>query len=135
LPAQWRRPRPRDGRGGAGHGSGRLGAANDGRSGEPISARSARTDPGRHDRSVPCGFAVACRTLRVRHARAGGLWELGSRRWLVERRRLGPLIRAGDRQAGLPLAKHLAPSVRSRGPVIACPSPYRRDGMLRSRPG
>jgi hypothetical protein len=24
---------------------------------------------------------------------AGGLWEPGSRRWLVERRRMGPLIR------------------------------------------
>jgi hypothetical protein len=24
---------------------------------------------------------------------AGGTWEPGSRRWLVERRRLGPLIR------------------------------------------
>ena len=26
--------------------------------------------------------------------RAGGLWEPGSRRWLVERRRIGPVIRA-----------------------------------------
>ena len=26
--------------------------------------------------------------------RAGGAWEPGSRRWLVEQRRLGPLIRA-----------------------------------------
>ena len=25
--------------------------------------------------------------------RAGGLWEPGSRRWLIERRRMGPLIR------------------------------------------
>jgi hypothetical protein len=25
--------------------------------------------------------------------KAGGMWEPGSRRWLVERRRLGPLIR------------------------------------------
>jgi hypothetical protein len=24
---------------------------------------------------------------------AGGMWEPGSRRWLVERRRVGPLIR------------------------------------------
>ena len=26
--------------------------------------------------------------------RAGGLWEPGSRRWLVERRRISPVIRA-----------------------------------------
>jgi hypothetical protein len=26
--------------------------------------------------------------------RAGGVWEPGSRRWLVERRRIGPVIRA-----------------------------------------
>ena len=26
--------------------------------------------------------------------RAGGVWEPGSRRWLVDRRRVGPLIRA-----------------------------------------
>jgi hypothetical protein len=25
--------------------------------------------------------------------RAGGQWEPGSRRWLIERRRLGPLVR------------------------------------------
>ena len=25
--------------------------------------------------------------------KAGGLWEPGSRRWLIERRRLGPLVR------------------------------------------
>ena len=42
--------------------------------------------------------------------KAGGTWEPGSRRWLVERRRLGPLIRnlrhATDplfRQAGIDL--------------------------------
>jgi hypothetical protein len=29
--------------------------------------------------------------------RAGGLWEPGSRRWLVERRRIGPVIRALQR--------------------------------------
>jgi len=32
--------------------------------------------------------------------RAGGLWEPGSRRWLVERRRIGPVIRA--RSSGRP---------------------------------
>jgi hypothetical protein len=26
--------------------------------------------------------------------RAGGTWEPGSRRWLIERRRIGPVIRA-----------------------------------------
>jgi hypothetical protein len=42
--------------------------------------------------------------------RAGGLWEPGSRRWLVERRRIGPVIRALERstdplfrQAGISL--------------------------------
>ena len=29
--------------------------------------------------------------------KAGGLWEPGSRRWLVERRRMGPLIRSLQR--------------------------------------
>jgi hypothetical protein len=42
--------------------------------------------------------------------RAGGVWEPGSRRWLIERRRVGPVIRALKRatdplfrQAGLTL--------------------------------
>ena len=26
--------------------------------------------------------------------RAGGLWEPGSKRWLIERRRIGPVLRA-----------------------------------------
>ena len=29
--------------------------------------------------------------------RAGGVWEPGSHRWLVERRRIGPVIRALER--------------------------------------
>ena len=29
--------------------------------------------------------------------RAGGLWEPGSKRWLVQRRRIGPVIRALER--------------------------------------
>jgi hypothetical protein len=37
--------------------------------------------------------------------KAGGTWEPGSRRWLVERRRLGPLIRA-LRRATDPLFRH-----------------------------
>jgi hypothetical protein len=28
---------------------------------------------------------------------AGGQWEAGSRRWLIERRRVGPVIRALQR--------------------------------------
>jgi hypothetical protein len=42
--------------------------------------------------------------------RAGGVWEPGTRRWLVERRRIGPMIRALEaatdplfRRAGLVL--------------------------------
>jgi hypothetical protein len=42
--------------------------------------------------------------------RAGGVWEPGSRRWLVEHRRIGPVIRALQRatdplfrQAGMSL--------------------------------
>ncbi|HME20636.1 MAG TPA: hypothetical protein VKI44_04620 [Acetobacteraceae bacterium] len=54
--------------------------------------------------------------IRAPHAldavfrRAGGTWEPGSRRWLVERRRIGPVIRALRavtdplfRRAGVPL--------------------------------
>ncbi len=42
--------------------------------------------------------------VRCRHdydgvmQRAGGLWEPGSRRWLIERRRINPVIRAPQRQ-------------------------------------
>ena len=39
--------------------------------------------------------AVRCpRELAHICKRAGGVWEPGSRRWLVERRRIGPVIRA-----------------------------------------
>jgi hypothetical protein len=37
--------------------------------------------------------------------RAGAAWEPGSRRWLVERRRIGPVIRALE-QATDPLFRH-----------------------------
>jgi hypothetical protein len=30
--------------------------------------------------------------------KAGGMWELGSRRWLIERWRIGPVIRALQRE-------------------------------------
>jgi hypothetical protein len=36
---------------------------------------------------------------------AGGVWEPGSRRWLVERRRIGPVIRALE-AATDPLFRH-----------------------------
>jgi hypothetical protein len=43
------------------------------------------------------GRLVAVRAPRELDAifrRAGGVWEPGSRRWLIERRRIGPVIRA-----------------------------------------
>jgi hypothetical protein len=36
---------------------------------------------------------------------AGGQWEPGSRRWLIERRRIGPVIRALERTTD-PLFRH-----------------------------
>jgi hypothetical protein len=39
--------------------------------------------------------------------RAGGQWEPGSRRWLIERRRIGPLVRA--------LRRHTDPLFRRAG--------------------
>ena len=42
--------------------------------------------------------------------RAGGLWEPGSRRWLVERRRIGPVIRALQRTTD-PLFRHAGMSL------------------------
>jgi hypothetical protein len=42
--------------------------------------------------------AVCCpRDLDAVMKRAGGQWEPGTRRWLVERRRMGPLIRHLER--------------------------------------
>jgi hypothetical protein len=43
--------------------------------------------------------------------RAGGLWEPGSRRWLVERRRIGPVIRALLQRATDPLFRHVGMSL------------------------
>jgi hypothetical protein len=38
--------------------------------------------------------AVRCpRDLDPLMRKAGGQWEPGSRRWLIERRRMGPLVR------------------------------------------
>jgi hypothetical protein len=53
----------------------------------------------------PCEFnqlgkqiAVRCpRELDHVLRRAGAVWEPGSRRWLVQRRRIGPLLRALER--------------------------------------
>jgi hypothetical protein len=58
--------------GGAGRGSRRRGVANDNRSGEPISAKSARTDLGMYDRSVPCVFSSAGRPGAAQPARQSG---------------------------------------------------------------
>jgi hypothetical protein len=44
--------------------------------------------------------AVRCpRELAHVMQRAGGVWEPGSRRWLIDRRRVGPVIRALEREA------------------------------------
>ena len=53
----------------------------------------------------PCEFGMLGRQVAVRCPRqfdalmrnAGGQWEAGSRRWLIERRRIGPVIRALER--------------------------------------
>jgi hypothetical protein len=43
--------------------------------------------------------AVRCpRELAHVMQRAGGVWEPGSRRWLIDRRRVGPVIRALERE-------------------------------------
>jgi hypothetical protein len=67
---------------------------------------------------------------------AGGQWEPGSRRWLVERRRIGPLIRPLERATD-PYSGGLEChwTVAFEGSSDCCPSPHRRDGTLRSRPG
>ena len=61
-----------------------------------------RSPPPQPHRIGPVEFAEFGRMVAVRRPqdfahilqRAGGLWEPGTRRWLVERRRIGPLIRA-----------------------------------------
>jgi hypothetical protein len=47
----------------------------------------------------------APRALDPLFQRAGGTWDPGARRWLLERRRLGPVIRA-LRQNTDPLFRH-----------------------------
>jgi hypothetical protein len=64
-----------------------------------------RSPPPLPTRIGPVEFAEFGRMVAVRcpqdfaHIlqRAGGVWEPGSRRWLVERRRIGPVIRALQR--------------------------------------
>jgi hypothetical protein len=61
-----------------------------------------RSPPPQPHRIGPVEFAEFGRMVAVRRPqdfahilqRAGGLWEPGTRRWLVERRRIGPVIRA-----------------------------------------
>ena len=61
-----------------------------------------RTLPPLPARVGPAEFGELGRLVAVRaprelddiFRRAGGTWEPGSRRWLIERRRIGPVIRA-----------------------------------------
>ena len=53
--------------------------------------------------------AVRCpRDLAHILRRAGGVWEPGSRRWLVQRRRIGPVIRALEQATGRPPIRRIA---------------------------
>lgn len=71
-------------------------------------------DPPVPARIGPCEFdllgsmvAVRCpQDLDPLLRQAGGVWEPGSRRWLIERRRLGPLVR-GLRRATDPLFRRV----------------------------
>jgi hypothetical protein len=57
----------------------------------PLPARIGPAEFGELGRMV----AVRCpKELAHILKRAGGVWEPGSRRWLVDRRRIGPVIRA-----------------------------------------
>jgi hypothetical protein len=65
-----------------------------------------RSPPPLPARIGPVGFAEFGRMVAVHcpqdfaHIlrRAGGMWEPGSRRWLVTRHRIGPVIRALERE-------------------------------------
>jgi hypothetical protein len=51
-------------------------------------------------------IAVCCpRELDPVMRQAGGLWEPGRRVWLIERRRIGPVVRALERDTD-PLFRH-----------------------------
>lgn len=57
----------------------------------------------------PCEFGTLGGWIAVRAPaefvpvlrKAGGIWEPGTRRWLIERRRIGPVIRALRRKTDL----------------------------------
>ena len=59
----------------------------------PLPARVGPTEFGELGRLVA---VRAPRELDDIFRRAGGTWEPGSRRWLIERRRIGPVIRAAQ---------------------------------------
>ena len=62
----------------------------------------------------PCEFGQLGKLIAVRCPRefddvmrqAGGQWEPASRRWLIERRRIGPVIRKLERATD-PLFRHV----------------------------
>jgi hypothetical protein len=54
----------------------------------------ARVGPAEFDRLGKWVAIRAPRELDGIFQRAGGVWEPGSRRWLIEPRRIGPVIRA-----------------------------------------
>jgi hypothetical protein len=77
-----------------------------GRIGHFLIAPLFNRDPDLPARVGPVEFGTLGKLIAVRcphdfdHVmrRAGGQWEPGSRRWLLERRRIGPVIRALRRQ-------------------------------------
>jgi hypothetical protein len=66
----------------------------------------ARIGPAEFSDFGPAYVAVRCPSdLVPPMQQAGGLWEVGSKRWLIRRRRLGPVIRK-LRRATDPLFRH-----------------------------
>jgi hypothetical protein len=62
---------------------------------DPLPSRVGPAEFGEMGRMI----AVRCpKELSPILKRAGGQWEPGSRRWLVERRRIGPVMRALERE-------------------------------------
>jgi hypothetical protein len=65
-------------------------------------AEGVMADPDIPGQIGPCAFGMLGRLVTVRcpadlaplMRRAGGQWEPGSRRWLIEQRRIRPVIRA-----------------------------------------
>jgi hypothetical protein len=58
----------------------------------------------------PCGFDHLMR-------KAGGQWERGTRRWLIERRRIGPVIRSLQRARGKKEAPDISRAELRREPI------------------